>query len=187
MSTPNDFAAAAQALAAAVYRASVDPADAIRILSSLSDFTPGDTTGSSAIGTAMATMQRASGDLFRRAAVVALARASSDYQPASAADAVVVRTAVCDALDREIEIAGDQGEDAAFNAMRRLRAAVVKDLTARGAGLPDQAMIQSMAPVPAPVLAQKLYWDAGRGDELVAVSDCVHPAFLPVSFSALSK
>jgi prophage DNA circulation protein len=187
MSTPIDFAAAAQALAAAVYGASVDPADAIRILSGLSDFTPSDTTGSSAIGAAMATMQRATGDLFRRAAVVALARASSDYQPVSAADAVGVRNTVCDALDREIEIAGDQGEDATFNAMRRLRTAVVRDLTARGAGLPDQARIQSMASVPAPVLAQKIYRDAARGDELVSVSDCVHPAFLPLSLNALSK
>jgi prophage DNA circulation protein len=187
MSTPNDFAAAAQALAAAVYGASVDPADAIRILSGLSDFTPGEATGASAIGTAMATVQRASGDLFRRSAVVALARASSDYQPASAADAVGVRNTVCDALDREIQIAGDQGEDATFNAMRRLRAAVVKDLTARGAGLPEQVGIQSMAPVPAPVLAQKLYHDATRGDELVAVSECAHPAFLPLTFKGLSK
>jgi prophage DNA circulation protein len=187
MSTPNDFAAAAQALAAALYAASVDPADAIRILSGLSNFAPGDPTGPSAIGAAMATMQRASRDLFRRAAVVALARASSDYQPASAADAVAVRNTVCDALDREIEIAGNQGEDGTFNAMRRLRAAVSKDLTARGAGLPGQATIQSMAPVPAPVLAQKLYRDATRGDELVSTSGCVHPAFLPLTFKALSK
>jgi prophage DNA circulation protein len=186
MSTPNDFAEAAQALAAAVYGAAVDPADAIRILSGLADFTPSDTTGSSAIGAAMATMQRASGDLFRRAAVVALARASSDYQPVSAADAVAVRNTVCDALDREIEIAGDQGEDATFNAMRRLRAAVIKDLTVRGAGLPDQTTIQLVAPVPAPVLAQKLYRDVARGEELVAASDCTHPAFLPVSFKGFS-
>jgi prophage DNA circulation protein len=42
-------------------------------------------------------------------------------------------------------------------------------------------------PIPAPVLAQKLYRDASRSDELVSVSDCVHPAFLPLNFNALSK
>lgn len=187
MSTSSDFATAAQALAAAVNSSAVDPADAIRMLGNLASFTPSDPTGSAAIGTAMATMQRASGDLFRRAAVVALARASSAYQPVSADDAAEVRATVCDALGREIEIAGDQGEDATFNALRKLRAAVVADLNSRGAGLPDSAALQLPAPIPAPVLAQKLYRDASRSDELASVSDCVHPAFLPLSFNALSK
>jgi prophage DNA circulation protein len=187
MSTSSDFATAAQALAAAVNSSAVDPADAIRMLGGLAAFTPSDPTGSAAIGAAMATMQRASGDLFRRAAVVALARASSAYQPISSDDAAEVRAAVCDALDREIEIAGDQGEDATFNALRKLRAAVVTDLNSRGAGLPDTAAVQMSTPIPAPVLAQKLYRDASRSDELVSVSDCVHPAFLPLNFNALSK
>lgn len=187
MSTASDFAAAAQALAAAVNSSAVDPADAIRMLSDLASFTSSDPTGSAAIGAAMATMQSATGDLFRRAAVVALARASSAYQPASADDASQVRTTVCDALDREIWIAGDQGEDATFNALRKLRAAVVMDLNSRGAGLPDTATVQLPVPAPAPVLALKMYRDASRGDELVSVSNCVHPAFLPLSFGASSK
>lgn len=187
MSTSSDFATAAQALAAAVNSSAVDPADAIRMLGSLAAFTPTDATSSAAIGAAMATMRRASGDLFRRAAVVALVRASSAYQPVSADDAADVRATVCDALDREIEIAGDQGEDATFNALRKLRAAVVMDLNSRGAGLPDTAAVQLPTPIPASVLAQKMYRDASRGDELVSVSDCVHPAFLPLSFNALSK
>lgn len=187
MSTSNDFAIAAQALAAAVNSSAVDPADAIRMLSSLTTFMPSDPTGSAAIGAAMATMQRASGDLFRRAAVVAMARASSSYQPVSADDAAEVRTTVCDALDREIGIAGDQGEDATFNALRKLRVAVVMDLNSRGAGLPDTTSVLLPAPIPAPVLAQKLYRDVSRSDELISVSGCVHPAFLPAAFTALSK
>jgi prophage DNA circulation protein len=187
MSTTSDFASAAQALAAALYAAAVDPADAIRLLGTLADFTPDDVTSSSPIGLATATMQRASGDLFRRAAVVAMARASASYQPASVDDAAAVRATVCAALDAEITIAGDQYEDATYSALRTLRAAVSTDLTERGAGLASVATLASNLPLPALALAHRQYRDQSRSDELVTQADCIHPAFMPTSFKALSK
>ena len=187
MTATSDFAGAAQALAAALSAAAVNPADAIRLLSSLADFTPDDVTSASPIGLATATMQSASGDLFRRAAVVAMARASAIYQPASVDDAAAVRTIVCAALDAEITIAGDQYEDATYAALRTLRAAVSADLTARGAGLPSIATVASNLPLPALALAQRQYRDQSRSDELVTQSDCIHPAFMPTSFKALSQ
>ncbi|MGI4938270.1 MAG: hypothetical protein ACRYF5_16255 [Janthinobacterium lividum] len=66
----------------------------------------------------MAIVQSATGDLFRRAAVVALARASSSYQPSSADDAAAVSSMVCGMLDAEITLAGDQGADSTFLALR---------------------------------------------------------------------
>lgn len=186
MSTATDFAAAAQALAAALYASAVRPADAIRLLSGLADFVPAEATSSSTIGMAMAVMQGAAGDLFRRAAVIALARASADYTPTSADDAAAVRVAVCAALDAEITIAGDQGHDATFNAFRAVRAAVSFDLATRGAQLAGIADVASNLPLPAPVLAQRLYRDPGRADELVTQANPVHPAFMPVRFKALS-
>lgn len=187
MSSPNDFAAAAQALAAALAASAVDPADALRLLTSLAGFTPTSPAPASPIGTAITTMQSATGDLFRRAAVVAMARASAIYRPSSADDADAVRTAVCAALDAEIGIAGDQFEDATYNALRGLRAAVSRDLGARGAGLASVAMLTSGTPLPALVLAQRTYRDPSRAGELVTQSDCVHPAFMPTSFKALTK
>lgn len=187
MSGTDTFAASAQALAAALYASTVNPADAIRLLASLADFTPTDPTTSAPIGVAMATMQSASADLFRRAAAVALARASSAYQPSSSDDAAAVRTAVCAVLDKEIAIAGDQGQDATFNALREVRAAVSHDLSVRGAALASVATVNSLQPVPAPVLAQRLYRDPSRSDELVIQADPQHPAFMPVNFKALSK
>jgi len=187
MSTTADFADAAQALAAALYASAVNPADAIRLLSNLSNFVSAAPTSSSSIGLAMASMQTASGDLFRRAAVVALARASADYQPTSSDDAAAVRTSVCALLDAEITVAGDQGQDATFNALRVVRAAVCQDLTSRGAGLAAIATIATGQPVPAPVLAQRLYRDPARADELVGQANPVHPAFMPVRFKALSE
>lgn len=187
MSTTSDFANSAQALAGALYASAVNPVDAIRLLSDLASFVPGDPTSSSSIGAAMAAMQSATGDLFRRAAVVALARASADYQPTSSDDAAAVRAAVCSVLDKEVGIAGDQGQDATFNALRTLRAAVSQDLTTRGAGLAAIAVVTTALPMPAPVLAQRLYRDPGRADDLVGRAAPIHPAFMPVRFKALSQ
>lgn len=187
MSSSDNFAAAAQALAAAVASTTSDPADAIRLLQALGAYVTSGTTPASPIGVSMATMQVATGDLFRRAAVVALARASASYQPASANDAAAVRATVCGALDAEIIIAADQHADATYNALRVLRAAVSADLTKRGAGLPTIATFTTQASLPALALAQRNYRDAARADDLVTQSNCVHPAFMPLKFSALSQ
>ncbi|MDB5853296.1 MAG: Phage tail/DNA circulation protein [Herminiimonas sp.] len=187
MTTANDFSAAARAAVAALASSTVNPADAVRLLSQLAIYSPTNATSTSPIGVAMGVMQAASNDLFRRAAVVALARASAKYQPFSVDDAARVRGIVCGALDSEISIAGDQHEDATFNALRSLRAAVVLDLTARGAGLPTIAQVGTPLPIPAIALAQQLYRDPSRADELVTQANCPHPAFMPVSFKALSQ
>lgn len=184
---PEETAIAAQVIAAAVLNSSVDPADGIRLLSDLSGFSMPTVSLSSPIGVAVKTVQNATADLFRRAAVVAMARASATYQPYSADDAASLRARICDALDEEIQIAGDQGEDDTFNTLRTLRAAVAKDLTERGAGLPSIVTIQVGRPMPSLALAQRLYRDSGRSDELITQADCIHPAFMPTSFKALSK
>lgn len=187
MSSASDFATAAQAVVASLNAAIVDPADAVRLLSSLAGFVANTPTTASAIGQAMATMQAATGDMFRRAAVTALARASAAYQPSSADDAAAVRTVVCAAIDHEIDVAGDQGEDATFNALRVLRAAVSQDLAKRGTALAEIATITTLQAIPAPVLAQRIYRDASRADGLVTQANPIHPAFMPTSFRALSK
>lgn len=187
MSQASDLATAAQALAAALLASAIDPADGICLLSSLADFEPGAVTSSSVVGTSMATMQDACGDLFRRAAVVAACRAAANYQPASTTDAANLQAVVTQLLDAEILIAGNQGEDGTFTALRALRAAVVQDLQARAAGLPGTIVVTVPAALPAPVLAQRLYRDPTRADELVTESGAPHPAFLPPGFTALSS
>lgn len=186
MSGVTNFATAAQALAAALLAATTDPADSIRMLSTLAAPVPTNAVPASAVGVAMQTMQAGCGDLFRRAAVVALARASAAYQPSSFDDAVAIRTQVTALLDAEILIAGNQGEDATFNALRTVRAAVVKDLTSRAADLAVLVTVKSNSPVPSLVLSQRLYRDSTREGELVTEADAVHPAFMPTSFKALS-
>lgn len=187
MSGITAFATAAQALAAALLAATTDPADSVRVMASLANFTPNAPVPASAVGSAMQTMQSGCGDLFRRAALIAMARASASYQPASFDDAVTVRNQLCALLDAEIMIAGNQGEDGTFNTFRAVRAAVVQDLTTRAANLSTLANVKSNSAVPAPVLAQRLYRDSTRSDELVMQADSIHPAFMPTNFKALSS
>jgi prophage DNA circulation protein len=187
MSGVANFAAGAQALAAALLAATKDPSDSVRVLGALANFTPALPVPASAVGAAIQVMQAGCGDLFRRAAVVAMARASASYQPSSFDDALAIRTQLASLLDAEIQIAGNQGEDGTFNALRAVRAAVVQDLTARGANLAPLATIKSNVSVPAPVLAQRLYRDSSRTDELVTQADVIHPAFMPTGFKALSQ
>lgn len=181
------FATAAQGVASAVLAAAPAPADAIRLLTSLATFQPSAPTTTSVIGVGMATMQSACGDLFRRAAIGSAALAASQYQPTSADDAAAMRDALAALIDSEIEVAGNQGEDETYGALRSLRAAVVQDLNKRGAGLASIKTFSMKAGLPALVLAHRLYRDAGRADELVAQVDPIHPAFMPLAFRALSS
>lgn len=132
------------------------------------------------------TMQLASGDLFRRAAVSAAAQASANYQPASTDDAVAVRTQVLAVIDLEITRAGDNGEDGVYTALRTLRASVVSDMNVKGAALPTLVTVETGSPVPSLALAQRLYRDSTRSDELVRRAEPKHPAFMPVEFKALN-
>lgn len=187
MSTPADFSTSAQSLIAAVLTAVTDPADALRALQTLAAYDIGVVPTDSPIGAAANTMVLAQADLFRRSAVIAMARASTAYTPSSANDAAAVRDLVCGLLDAEITVAGDQGQDSTYAALRALKASVYRDLTTRGADLAVVRTVSFAASMPALALAQRLYQDATRADDLVARANPRHPAFMPVSFEALSE
>ena len=188
-----EVAAAAQACAAgllavaeAVRQACADPADAIRLLTALAAFSAPPVLGSDAISQATQTAQAATAAACRRAALISLARAAADYQPASYEDAQAVRDTVSALLDEEATLAADAGDSATYHALWALRAAVVADLTARGADLSTVRTVTTKASLPAAVLAQRLYQDATRSDQLVTWADPWHPLFMPISFQALA-
>jgi prophage DNA circulation protein len=158
----------------------LDPADRVRLLLDLAGFAPSQDLVISPMGSALA-------DLYRRAAVVALSAAGAAYQPASFDDAARLLDQIVAVLDAEILLAGDAGEDGVYAALRAQRAAVVEDLRSRGADLAPIVTVATPEPMPALALAQSLYRDAGRGDELITQADPVHPLFMPVSFQALAR
>jgi prophage DNA circulation protein len=174
------FTDAVQALATAILNVASTPGDALRGLQSLANFVPdGVATGGGLV------VQGACADLFRRASVVTLAIAGSKYQPWSSDDAADVRTQVLADLDTEITIAGDQLEDGVYASLRALRVQAVKDLNARGASLPGLVTVDVASSLPSLVLAQRLYRDPSRADELVSRAAPIHPAFMPRVLKAL--
>ncbi len=160
------FGEAVQALADDVKASAADPADALRVLTTLGEFEITPIEATAPVGVAVGLMQAGCADLFRRAAVVALARAAADYRPSSYEDAARVRTAVAALLEREIVAAGDQGEDDAYTSLRELLAATVRDLTTRGADLARMETFTMGTTLPSLVLAQRLYRDPTREPEL---------------------
>ena len=173
----DDFAQAAQDLAEAMRGTTTDPADAIRILTGLAR-APVEANDS---------LSQAAADVIRRAALNSMAQACADYQPVSSADARAVTEHVAGLLDAEMLAAADAGQLASYTALSKLREAVVADLSARSAALPDLVTVTIPGAMPSLALAYRLYGDAGREPEMTARSGAVHPGFMPPSFEALSS
>lgn len=125
--------------------------------------------------------------LCRRSALLSLARAVAAYEPASTEEAQNVLRQVVPLFDAEILDAADRRDDATYGQLRRVRSAVVQDLTERAIDLPSVITVESSESLPALVHAQQQYGDGARGDELSRRVPCPHPLFFPRSFRALSE
>ena len=174
-----DVASAVQATVSALQASVADPADGIRMLSGLAAFTPLSPGSRAAAGVAAT-------NLFQRAVATAIARTSATYAPASADDASAARTAVLAPIEQVIDTSGESGEDAVLQSFRVLRKTVVDNLGAQGASLPRLITVNLPSAMPAVVIAQRLYRDANRADELVTEADPIHPWFMPAKFQALA-
>jgi len=139
----------------------------------------------SELTTSLQSINNALINLFRRTAVSAAASTTSKYKPISQEDAANMRQTICNALDVEIQRAGDNGEDESYLALRALRVAVVQDLTSRGASLSSNQTVVTPSSVPLLVTAQRLYQDKGRYGQLLNEANPIHPAFPPTKFTAL--
>lgn len=124
--------------------------------------------------------------LVSRAALIEAARATARIDFASPAaspvgrvshaQAATLRESIADAL--ETEAAASRVE--VFEVLMDLRAAVVRDITARGADLPRLAAVTLPATLPALVVAYRALGDATRDAEIVARNPAVrHPGFVP--------
>lgn len=117
--------------------------------------------------------------VFVRAAAVAeaaraLAKVGFDSYDAAAAERDAFGAVVDELLDATTD-------DATFDAMRQLRAEVLRDISARGAVLARLARVTLQEVQPVFVVAQQVWGDGGRGDEVVSrnTGRVVHPLFAP--------
>ena len=113
--------------------------------------------------------------LVRLTAVAEGARAASAVAFASYPDAIAARDELLDVIDTEMEGAPDD----LFDALRTLRAAVVRDAAARDADLARVTAYTPRSTAPALVLSQRLYADAKREGDLITRNRLRHPLFVP--------
>jgi len=117
--------------------------------------------------------------LVRQAAIIAAARAAADIDFTSYDDAAATRDDLAGLFDSEIVAAGDAGDDDAFRALALVRAAMIDDITARGAELSRIGTYTPPETMPAFLIAHILYGDASRADEIVSRNNISHPGFVP--------
>lgn len=119
--------------------------------------------------------------LLARAAVIEATRASTFEVFSSKDDAVELRDTLYAALEEQILAASDT----VYRPLLDVRAAMVQDITDRGADLAILVATTLTASMPAPVLSYRLYRDVVYADELVernqASAELIHPLFLPAS------
>ncbi|MBN9143759.1 MULTISPECIES: DNA circularization N-terminal domain-containing protein [unclassified Novosphingobium] len=173
-----DLATAVTDMIDALLDCCADPADAIRILLSLIATT---LSGGSTSITALVDL------MVCQAAAAALTDAVSRYQPSSTDDAAARIAQIAPVLDKLAVQAADAGADDVHAALRDCRAAIVvmlRDAAATAADLREFAFGQ---PLPALLIAQQLYGDATRADQLVGQVNPIHPLFFPLTFEALAS
>lgn len=119
--------------------------------------------------------QEAITGLVRTGAVIEASVVATGVDYETAEDAMAVRDELADRLNLEMETASDQ----VYQTLAGLRAALVRDITERGARLARIVRITPPATVPAVVLAHRLYGDAMREGEIVRRNRIRHPGFVP--------
>lgn len=175
-------ASAAQALAGnlrqLVRNVTTAPRDALGLsrlffsFGSLLPAVPGATVSRRAQALNQAEMLR----LVRAAALAEGARAASAVQFESYQEATAVRDELAQGLE---DVLLETTDDDAFDALRALRAGLVRDITARGANLARVVVFTPARTLPALVVAQNVYGDGARAAELVTRNRVRHPAFVP--------
>lgn len=115
--------------------------------------------------------------LVRGAALAESARAAAELEFDSFDAAVALRDGITDAIDELLLATTD---DASFDALRKLRTAAVADITARGADLARLVRYTPGATMPALLLAQRLYADGAKADDVLARNQVriAHPLFV---------
>ncbi|KFK94596.1 MULTISPECIES: DNA circularization protein [unclassified Serratia (in: enterobacteria)] len=117
----------------------------------------------------------------------AMAVVAADYEPDSYDDAIAMLNRVCDTLDTILLMIADSGNDDSYLGLLLTRNALVDAYTIKGAQLSTLAQVTMPASLPALTLANRLYQDGARADELIQTVQPRHPAFMPLTFKALRK
>lgn len=181
------FTDAVQGVMDALVSSIADPGNAIELLGSLARFNRPPVAGSGVVGAALEVAQDATSALLRRAALASIGKVVAAYVPTSYDEAMTTMATVTGFIDGELLVAGDSRDDESYSALVALRQAVVSALTTTGATLPTLETFTFRAPMSALAMANRLYRDTGRTDELIQQANPIHPAFMPTTIKALAR
>ncbi|WP_338803572.1 DNA circularization N-terminal domain-containing protein [Xenorhabdus griffiniae] len=117
----------------------------------------------------------------------AMAQVASEFTPANNQEAHDLLTRVCQALDTALVMAGDLGVDEIYDSLLSLRDEFITSATLKGAEAGRLAQFELPTTLPALNVANRIYQDAARSDELVQAANPRHPAFMPTRFRALRQ
>lgn len=181
--TPEVYAGAALDVINGLQKVIPSPADCVNTMQTLSGFTDlqWHPAGGETVVSGIAVRY------FTALSAGAMASAAANVPLRSYDDAMNLLDAVSDTLDRAMLNAGDNSEDDLYEALMILRTQTISLLRARGANLAPMQQRRFSASLPALYLANRLYQDADRSDELTDEANPVHPAFMPRTFKALSE
>lgn len=115
------------------------------------------------------------------------ARILGDMEFVSRDDVDEVRTILNAAFDAIEEDIADRMDAMTYRALIELHAAVSFFLIETARPLPRMLNYQFNLPLPSLAIAQKLYYDASRADELRRENKIIHPAFCALRGRALSN
>ena len=177
-------AALVQAIPGSIVAAVPSAKSQVRVLMAMCSFTSPTLADVSATGQTITAAAAAASALCRQAALAQLALSIAAYAPTSYNAAVDLQSSATVLFDAEILLVSDAGDTATSTALRTLRAAMIAQLSAQGANLAPLGTFTPGVSLPSLVVAQMLYQDASRADDLVAQVDPIHPGFFPGQFLA---
>lgn len=174
---PVILAAQVQARVEALARIPQRPADALAALAALFSAAPPTVAAATTRANQQAALNTAAtAALVRQLALAEAARLIPDAAFDSVSEAAAARDAVLAAIDAEQAITPD---DTLFGALTALAAATTRAVAARADSLARLGTVRFNGPLPALVVAQRVYGDARRADEIVARNRVRHPGFVP--------
>lgn len=106
------------------------------------------------------------------------------YTPQGYDDAVSVMRKTRTVTEAVLLLLADAGDDDSHDALNAQYTQFVTHWQTNYLSQQDVMKVTSRSPQPSLALANRLYQDAARADELVQTASPVHPAFMPLSFTA---
>ncbi|MFJ5378123.1 DNA circularization protein [Pectobacterium sp. CHL-2024] len=117
----------------------------------------------------------------------AMVSAAVEYNPSSSDEATALQNRVCEKLDDALVNVGNRAEDDVYAQLLELRKSFIDSMRIKSGTLASVMQVTVPKTLPSLTLANRLYQDATRSDELIQETNPRHPAFMPTTFTALRK